>query len=217
MYSNVNTEVLSKRELRALIDAARRRVAALEKAKTWRDFIDDERVVATANAILMLAYKADVPKDGVFRLVAGALRQPVRNVALSTEELKTVGATDDSTPPAAGEGSEPVATAPEASAQDTMTTISEPRRSLEDPSQPSGRRSSRVSRPRAETTDSVRTYRRRAAAAAHNDKSREEPHKGRPLYVHPANKDQYWDGQGEMPKWLRDAIAFGRSLEEFRV
>lgn len=217
MYSNLHAEVLSKQELRALIRKAQRRVAALEAASIWRDVADDERVVAAANAILMLAYKSGVPKDDVFRLVAGALRLPVRDVALSTEELKAVDSSGDNVPASAGEGGEPVEPGSGESAEDSQPRAEQNLSSLSDQPQCSSRSLSGTSRPRAEPADSVRPYHRRSASTAHNDKSAEGRHKERPLYVHPANKDQYWDGQGEMPKWLRDAIAFGRSLEEFRA
>lgn len=208
MYSNLDTELLTEQELRALINQAQRRVQALESAKSWRDFVDDERVVATSNAVLMLAYKAAVPKDEVFRLIAGALRLPLRDVALSAEELEAVASNGNAETASTVEVSGSVASAPEASAEHSKApNVPESKR----------RRSSTSSRTRAKTTNAVRPYGQRSGPPAHSNNTAPRRSKERALYVHPANKNQCWDGHGEMPKWLRDALAFGRSLEEFRA
>lgn len=36
-------------------------------------------------------------------------------------------------------------------------------------------------------------------------------------YRHPEHPELTWKGRGQMPKWLREELAKGRSLEEFRV
>jgi DNA-binding protein H-NS len=34
-------------------------------------------------------------------------------------------------------------------------------------------------------------------------------------YRHPENPDQTWSGRGKRPQWLNDALAEGKSLEDF--
>lgn len=36
-------------------------------------------------------------------------------------------------------------------------------------------------------------------------------------YRHPEKPELTWKGRGQMPKWLREELAKGRSLDEFRV
>lgn len=38
-----------------------------------------------------------------------------------------------------------------------------------------------------------------------------------PLYRNPADAAQTWSGRGRQPKWLVQALAAGRSLDEFRI
>jgi DNA-binding protein H-NS len=37
----------------------------------------------------------------------------------------------------------------------------------------------------------------------------------KPKYSNPDNPDQTWSGRGHMPKWLKEALATGKTLEEF--
>lgn len=37
------------------------------------------------------------------------------------------------------------------------------------------------------------------------------------MYRDPENSDQTWVGRGPRPKWLRDKLASGKSLEDFKV
>ena len=36
-----------------------------------------------------------------------------------------------------------------------------------------------------------------------------------PKYINPDNPDQTWSGRGHQPKWLKEALAKGKTLEEF--
>src|ERR687887_2761229 len=36
-----------------------------------------------------------------------------------------------------------------------------------------------------------------------------------PKYINPDNPDQTWRGRGQKPKWLKEALAKGKTLEEF--
>src|ERR671925_581842 len=36
-----------------------------------------------------------------------------------------------------------------------------------------------------------------------------------PKYINPDNPDQTWSGRGQKPKWLKEALATGKTLEEF--
>lgn len=38
-----------------------------------------------------------------------------------------------------------------------------------------------------------------------------------PKYQHPKNPQQVWLGRGKQPNWLRELIASGKKLEDFRV
>jgi DNA-binding protein H-NS len=37
----------------------------------------------------------------------------------------------------------------------------------------------------------------------------------KPKYINPDNPDQTWSGRGHQPKWLKEALATGKTLEEF--
>src|ERR671918_554736 len=36
-----------------------------------------------------------------------------------------------------------------------------------------------------------------------------------PKYINPDNPDQTWSGRGQQPKWLKEALVNGKTLEEF--
>jgi DNA-binding protein H-NS len=38
-----------------------------------------------------------------------------------------------------------------------------------------------------------------------------------PRYQHPEDSAQTWSGRGRQPQWIKDALASGRSLEEFAI
>ena len=40
---------------------------------------------------------------------------------------------------------------------------------------------------------------------------------GAPRYRNPENPDQTWSGRGRRPRWVHDAEAAGRSLEDLRI
>jgi DNA-binding protein H-NS len=44
-------------------------------------------------------------------------------------------------------------------------------------------------------------------------KNADQSHKTK--YINPDNPDQTWSGRGHMPKWLKEALATGKTLEEF--
>ncbi|MFB9886194.1 H-NS histone family protein [Balneatrix alpica] len=41
--------------------------------------------------------------------------------------------------------------------------------------------------------------------------------KSAPQYYNPAAPEQTWTGKGRKPKWIEEALAAGRDLEEFRI
>ena len=40
---------------------------------------------------------------------------------------------------------------------------------------------------------------------------------GAPRYRNPADGGQTWTGRGRQPRWIAEALASGRSLEEFKI
>ena len=40
---------------------------------------------------------------------------------------------------------------------------------------------------------------------------------GVPKYVHPENPSQTWTGRGRQPGWIKEALAEGKSIEDFRI
>ena len=42
-------------------------------------------------------------------------------------------------------------------------------------------------------------------------------HKGVAKYANPANESQTWTGRGRQPNWIKDALAAGKSLDEFAI
>jgi DNA-binding protein H-NS len=38
-----------------------------------------------------------------------------------------------------------------------------------------------------------------------------------PRYRNPADSDQTWTGRGRQPRWIADALASGRSLDDFKI
>lgn len=41
--------------------------------------------------------------------------------------------------------------------------------------------------------------------------------KGAAKYVNPANESQTWTGRGRQPNWIKEALAAGKSLDEFAI
>ncbi len=41
--------------------------------------------------------------------------------------------------------------------------------------------------------------------------------RGGPVYRNPSNSAETWTGRGRQPKWVRDALASGASLEALRI
>jgi DNA-binding protein H-NS len=46
-------------------------------------------------------------------------------------------------------------------------------------------------------------------------KSKNADQNSLPKYINPDNPDQTWSGRGQKPKWLKEALANGKTLEEF--
>jgi DNA-binding protein H-NS len=40
---------------------------------------------------------------------------------------------------------------------------------------------------------------------------------GAPRYRNPADSGQTWTGRGRQPRWIAEALASGRSLDEFKI
>jgi DNA-binding protein H-NS len=38
-----------------------------------------------------------------------------------------------------------------------------------------------------------------------------------PKYRHPENADQTWTGKGRQPEWMKEALALGRSKDDFLI
>jgi DNA-binding protein H-NS len=41
--------------------------------------------------------------------------------------------------------------------------------------------------------------------------------KGSPRYRNPADSAQTWTGRGRQPRWIAEALASGRSLDDFKI
>lgn len=41
--------------------------------------------------------------------------------------------------------------------------------------------------------------------------------KGAPRYRNPADSGQTWTGRGRQPRWIAEALASGRSLDDFKI
>ena len=81
--------------------------------------------------------------------------------------------------------------------------------------------------------ENYETRRRQEAYAAVEAKAREmgfslgelagspKPGKGKavnpPKYRHPENPAQTWTGRGRQPAWIKEALADGKSLDEFAI
>ncbi len=46
---------------------------------------------------------------------------------------------------------------------------------------------------------------------------RELSEKGGPVYRNPSNSAETWSGRGRQPKWVRDALARGKRLEDLAI
>src|SRR5918992_4284965 len=46
-------------------------------------------------------------------------------------------------------------------------------------------------------------------------KLKNEDQNSKPKYINPDNPDQTWSGRGQKPKWLKEALATGKTLAEF--
>src|SRR5918999_846145 len=46
-------------------------------------------------------------------------------------------------------------------------------------------------------------------------KSKNAGQASKPKYINPDNTDQTWSGRGQKPKWLKEALATGKTLAEF--
>ncbi len=49
------------------------------------------------------------------------------------------------------------------------------------------------------------------------DGSAPEKASGLPKYAHPENPAQTWTGKGRQPGWIKDALAAGKSLDDFLI
>jgi len=67
----------------------------------------------------------------------------------------------------------------------------------------------------ADLESQVRTEvkRRRELARSY----RELSEKGGPVYRNPSNSAETWSGRGRQPKWVRDALARGKRLEDLAI
>lgn len=197
MSTAINIESLTKENLKHLIHQAEHRLAALNTPPQLSELVEDERIYSIVNDVLLLAYRTGVTKADVFSALAGALRQPLESVAAAMPQS---GA--DHEPDVAGESN----ASAKAEAEEWAFTSDEQKNlpgSLSLGPHRSGKSANTYS------VDSQARYsdRRRFTAAK----------RSKVIYAHPVDTDRTWDGSGAMPKWLRDALAFGRKLEEFRV
>ena len=194
MNTPINIKSLSKEQLQVLIKQGERRLATLDTLTDLRELAEDERIYSIVNDILLLAYQTGVGKAEIFKALAGSLRQPLERIAEAMPRIS-----DDTAPneaQASGEeaaGEEAVEPPQAAPVQRTATV------SLS---------AHRHSKPRERDA---------SAPQAPSGRTPRSGHKPRTVYAHPVDRNKTWDGQGDMPQWLRDALSFGRRLEEFRV
>lgn len=207
MSEPVHVESLSKGELKKLLRKGTKRLSSIKRRLDTMDFSDDERVCAIANEILTLAYKTKVPKADVFAAVAGNMRQSLKDVlppAIPVESEVDAGeesytADESASAGVAGIGIESPQPPREAQQRsDRKLTL------------PNGQRGAQ----NAVTGGAVRREHDKASSKSANEPT---DMASEVMYRHPVDAHKTWDGQGAMPKWLRDAVSFGRKLEEFRV
>src|SRR5918992_5970767 len=48
-------------------------------------------------------------------------------------------------------------------------------------------------------------------------KSKNADQNSKPKYINPDNPDQTWSGRGHQPKWLKEALATGKTLEQLLI
>lgn len=181
----------------SLIKPAPGRSHSMDDPHSWREFVLDDRVVAVSNAIVLLAYKAGVTQAEVLRLVAGAMKLPYSQL------IEAAGSSQDNAGPLVDTLSERVCT-PHTYTPGHSSAMAHGAQS----SRGGGRGSD--SGASSQPTPSPKKPKPSSGALTGSNTSRA-------IYAHPVNADSTWDGQGDMPKWLRDAITFGRSLDEFRI
>lgn len=192
-------ENCNRRELKALIQAAERRLTDMTPRSNVTKLEDDERVIAVANEILLAAYRTNHSKAEVFRAVAGALRMSMREVA------------------PAGRGTQ-AAAMPAAA----MTDDSRRREGLPEHDGLYDEQGADRARPRTPETQRLELSMPRPRKPRHEMKKQDfsggAVNDGQGIvYKHPVDRHKDWNGQGEMPTWLRDALSFGRALEEFQA
>ncbi|HYW76893.1 MAG TPA: H-NS family nucleoid-associated regulatory protein [Gammaproteobacteria bacterium] len=194
MNTPINLESLGKEQLQALIEQGERRLGTLDTLTDLRELAEDERIYSIVNDILLLAYQTGVGKAEIFKALAGSLRQPLERIAEAMPQF-----TDDTSPGEAQAADEDMAGEEAVEPQQAAPVHRAGTLSLS---------AHKHSKPRE---------REASAPQAQSGRTPRSGHKARPVYAHPVDRNKTWDGQGDMPQWLRDALSFGRRLEEFRV
>lgn len=211
MLNALNIESLSKSELKKILRKGEKRLETLNARRSAMDFSEDERVCAVANEILTLAYKTRIPKAEVFAAVAGNMRQSLEDVLPHPESVS--------------DNSETVA---ENAAVETTKEAIDPSILIQGTlggEERSANRTLKLPRPRKTPSlnvagnDERRPSRQKRSKNNRDNKAERAESMGssQVVYRHPVDAYKTWDGRGAMPKWLRDAVSFGRKLEEFRV
>lgn len=194
MSTTINIESLSKQQLQQLIHRGEHQLSILRAPPDLSDLVEDERIYSIVNDILLLAYRTGSTKAEVFTALAGALRQPMDKIAQLIPRIaddKTGGDVD------------------EVSGHDSFTQAS----------------TTQGASPTRRTGTLTLNGNQEVPSARSIESSPERGARHRPqadkksvaVYAHPVDRNKTWNGEGEMPKWLRDALSFGRKLEEFRM
>ncbi len=207
---------LNKKEIESLLRESERRLESLNRETDPLSLTEDERVCAIANAILTLACNTNVPKAQVFAAVAGNMRISVQDaIPSSTPSEDATGAPGQGTAADEPLDDREVATPADPAVAAADEPDQQPRRlSLPSGRQPGGVRSrtagarSRARQTFKRTGEPVSTASPVMTPASEADDA---------VYRHPVDASKTWNGKGSMPKWLSDAVSFGRNPEEFRV
>lgn len=196
MSTAINIESLSKQELEHLIHQGQRRIQTLKAPTELKELVEDERIYSIVNDMLVLAYQAGVPKLEIFTAVAGALRQPLEQIAAAIPQHVVDHESDAADVNNVGGTSQVQGKASNADEHnglaETLLSGSHRPQSIENQSIGLQSKDNGYDKSGGAKTNKV-------------------------VYAHPVDRDKTWDGRGSMPKWLRDALSFGRKLEEFRV
>lgn len=205
---------LNEEQIQSLLGESERRLESFNRKTDPMNLTEDERVCAIANAILTLAYSTNVPKSQVFAAVAG-------NMRISMQDAIPASASSASVPiPSEQEGVVGKAVKVDRTAEAVNTSeVGEESAQSRRLTLPSGRQQGAVRSQEAPLRLRSRQIFKRSGVNSETPSpvTQAAPESDDAVYRHPVDASKTWNGKGDMPKWLSDAVSFGRNPEEFRV